>query len=63
MKVGEFCTREVVINVPDTTIMQTVKLMRRHHVGDIVVVDAKDHGKINLTLSLSTMCSKSFPNS
>lgn len=46
MKIGEFCTRDVVITDRDATILQAAKLMRQHHVGDIVVVDAKDHGKV-----------------
>lgn len=39
MKIGDFCTREVVIIDREATILEAAKLMRRHHVGDVVVVD------------------------
>ena len=39
MSIGEFCTREVVIAERDTGIVELAKLMRTHHVGDVVVVE------------------------
>lgn len=42
MPVGEFCNREVVITQRGTPIIEAAKLMRRHHVGDIVVVDYEE---------------------
>lgn len=39
MTVGEFCNREVVIASREETIVDIAKLMRRHHVGDVVIVD------------------------
>lgn len=39
MTVGEFCNREVVIASREETIVDIAKLMRRHHVGDAVIVD------------------------
>ncbi|NLC70186.1 MAG: CBS domain-containing protein [Desulfuromonadaceae bacterium] len=39
MKVGEVCNREVVVADKETTVIDAAKLMRRHHVGDIVVVE------------------------
>lgn len=39
MSIGEFCTREVVIAERDTGIVELAKLMRAHHVGDVVVVE------------------------
>jgi CBS domain-containing protein len=39
MSVGEMCTREVVIVGKDETVAEAVQLMRRHHVGDVVVVE------------------------
>ncbi|MDA8165037.1 MAG: CBS domain-containing protein [Desulfobacteraceae bacterium] len=39
MTVGEFCNREVVIATRDDVIVEIAKLMRQHHVGDVVIVD------------------------
>jgi CBS domain-containing protein len=39
MTVGKFCNREVVIASGEATIVETAQLMRRHHVGDVVIVD------------------------
>jgi len=38
MTVGKFCTREVVIADKDSTILEVARLMRHHHVGDVVIV-------------------------
>ena len=46
MNVGEFCTREVVVIGRDATILEAAKLMRRHHVGDVVVIDVRDNKKV-----------------
>lgn len=40
MTVGHFCNREVVVTGKDSTIVEVAQLMRRLHVGDVVVVDA-----------------------
>jgi CBS domain-containing protein len=37
--IGEVCQREVVVATPDTTVTAAAKLMRRKHVGSIVIVD------------------------
>lgn len=37
MRVGEICTRDVVFCTPDTSIAEAARLMRDHHVGDLVV--------------------------
>jgi CBS domain-containing protein len=39
MSIGEFCTREVVIVERGTGIVELAQLMRKHHVGDVIVVD------------------------
>lgn len=39
MPVGEICNREVVFAARTTTIVEAAQLMRRYHVGDLVVVD------------------------
>ena len=39
MPVGEICNREVVVAERTTTIVEAAQLMRRYHVGDLVVAD------------------------
>ncbi|MCO6427426.1 CBS domain-containing protein [Nitrosomonas communis] len=39
MPIGEICKREVVITQREDTVLQAAKLMRQHHVGDVMVVD------------------------
>ncbi len=39
MSVGEICNREVIIVHRDETVQKAAKLMRQHHVGDVVVVE------------------------
>ncbi|MBK9609227.1 MAG: CBS domain-containing protein [Betaproteobacteria bacterium] len=39
MSIGKFCRRNVVCAVPDTTIVDAAQLMRRNHIGDLIVVD------------------------
>jgi CBS domain-containing protein len=38
MAIGEICNREVVVVSRGTTIDEAARLMREHHVGDVVVV-------------------------
>ncbi|MCL7488064.1 MAG: CBS domain-containing protein [Desulfobulbaceae bacterium] len=38
MTVGKFCNREVVIADKNSTILEVARLMRQHHVGDVVIV-------------------------
>lgn len=38
MRVGEACSRSVVIVGPSTPVSEAAKLMREHHVGSLVVV-------------------------
>jgi CBS domain-containing protein len=52
MTIGEYCNRDVTISAPDTSIIDAAKLMRRHHVGDLVVVDRQE-GK-NLPMGIVT---------
>lgn len=42
MPIGEFCNREVVFASRKTSIPEAAKLMRQHHVGDLVVVAVID---------------------
>lgn len=46
MKVGEACNREVVIIDRKETIVEAARLMRTHHVGDVVVVEQRPVGNI-----------------
>jgi CBS domain-containing protein len=38
MTVGELCIREVVIVREDETVVDAAKVMREHHVGDVIVI-------------------------
>jgi CBS domain-containing protein len=42
MPIGEICTREVAVADPGMTIQQAAHLMRQHHVGNVVVVEAQN---------------------
>lgn len=42
MTVGKFCNREVIIAEKDRGIAEIAKLMRSHHVGDVVIVATSD---------------------
>lgn len=39
MPIGELCNREVVFATRTTSIVEAAQLMRRYHVGDLVVVE------------------------
>ena len=39
MSAGEYCNREVIIVEPTISVTEAAVLMRRHHVGDLVVVE------------------------
>lgn len=39
MSVGELCNREVVIACPEENLLEAARLMRRYHVGDLIVVE------------------------
>lgn len=44
MNIGELCNRTVVITCPEATVREAAQLMRRHHVGDLVVVEPQADG-------------------
>ncbi len=46
MTIGELCNREVVVVNRGETALEAARLMRQHHVGDVVVVEDKDNGKV-----------------
>ena len=41
MAVGEICNREVVITEKSASVVDAARLMRTHHVGDLVVVEER----------------------
>jgi len=45
MPIGDVCVRDVVIATKDVTIQQAAVLMRRHHVGDLLVVKEGADGR------------------
>lgn len=46
MPIGTIRTREVVVARRHTTVSEAARLMRNHHVGDVVVVDEVDGRKV-----------------
>lgn len=46
MFVGEYCNREVIITDRETSILEATQLMRRHHVGSLIVVDGQEGKRI-----------------
>lgn len=42
MTVGEVCNREVVVTTPGASVLAAARLMKTHHVGDLVVVHEPD---------------------
>lgn len=46
MPIGEFCNREVVFATRKTPVVEAAQLMRRYHVGDLVVVDEVDGKRV-----------------
>lgn len=39
MSIGFYCNREVIITSPETTVLEAAKLMRKHHVGTLIVAE------------------------
>ena len=46
MPISEFCQREVVCATPETTVSEAANLMRRHHIGDVIIVEKRDGKRI-----------------
>ncbi|RJX32166.1 MAG: CBS domain-containing protein [Oxalobacter sp.] len=42
MTIGFYCNREVVVTHPETTVLEAAKLMRKHHVGTLIVIEKRD---------------------
>jgi CBS domain-containing protein len=52
MAVGEICNRDVIILQQEDTILEAARLMRQHHVGDVVVVEAR--GDVRVPVGIVT---------
>jgi CBS domain-containing protein len=46
MPIGEFCNREVVFATREMSLQEAAQLMRKFHVGDLVVVDEVDDKRV-----------------
>ncbi len=46
MPVSELCTREVVVVSRSETVLEAARLMRHHHVGDVIVVEERGGSRI-----------------
>jgi CBS domain-containing protein len=46
MPIGDICNREVVIIDKDCSVRDAARLMRAHHVGDLVVAEERDGRRI-----------------
>jgi len=52
MPISEICNREVVFALRNNSILEAAKLMRQHHVGDLVVVE--DRGGVKVPVGIVT---------
>ena len=46
MPIAEVCNREVVVVQGNESVLEVAQLMRRHHVGDVVVVEERGGGRV-----------------
>lgn len=52
MPVSEICNREVIVVQPGDAALEAAHLMRRHHVGDVLVVE--DRGGVRIPVGIVT---------
>ena|SRR5674476_511009 len=52
MAIGEICKREVISVTRETTIIEAARLMRKHHVGDVIVI--KEEGERRRPIGIVT---------
>ena len=50
MTIGKFCNPHVLSVPRDTTVLEAAHLMRHNHVGDVVVADTVDGGRVPVGL-------------
>ena len=48
MSAGEYCNRDVVVVSQTDPVQEAVTLMRKHHVGDVIVVEHSEQGAVPL---------------
>lgn len=46
MAIGEICNREVTVMRRDESALDAARLMRQHHVGDVLVIEERDGRKV-----------------
>lgn len=46
MSISEFCHREVVCATRETTVTEAATLMRRYHIGAVIIVESRDGKQI-----------------
>ena len=46
MSIGEICSREVIVAEAEDTVLVAARLMREHHVGNVLVVEARDGKRV-----------------
>jgi len=46
MPIGEICNREVIVVQLNDTTLEAAKLMRQHHVGDVLVVEERGGARV-----------------
>ncbi|NOT67519.1 MAG: CBS domain-containing protein [Methylophilaceae bacterium] len=52
MSIGKFCHRQVITAQRDDSVLEAAKLMRQHHVGDVLVIEA--HNGRNIPVGIVT---------
>ncbi len=48
MSVGEYCNRDVIVVGADESVRDAARLMREHHVGDVVIVEEREGQRMPL---------------
>lgn len=46
MRIGEICHRDIITLQRDFTVLEAAKLMRQHHVGDVIVIDIRNDVRV-----------------
>jgi len=46
MTIGEFCNREVIISNREDSVLEAAKLMRKYHVGDVIVIEQRGDERV-----------------
>jgi CBS domain-containing protein len=46
MPISEFCHRDVVWATRDTTVTEAANLMRKHHIGDVIIIETRNGKRI-----------------